>query len=94
MMVAVQPRGWLRKNTGAMVWTVPSLWWSMISMISALSMPATAWLFSLWSTRITCLPLAPSRFLREIMPRYLPSLSRMGKSRCRLLAMTSRISSV
>ena len=21
MMVAVQPRGWLRKNTGAMVWT-------------------------------------------------------------------------
>ena len=46
-IVEVEPSGWFRKNTGAAVTMLPSLWWSMISRISAASTPFTAWLSSL-----------------------------------------------
>ena len=94
MIVPVQPTGWLRKLIGCIVCSVPSLWWSMISMISALSILSTAWSFSLWSTRTTFF-LCMSRKLRlEIVPIHLPFLLMTGNARWRCLIITSWISSV
>ena len=56
------------KYTGDIVSRLPILWWSMISSISALSIPSTACDFSLWSTRITFFLSKSRRDLLEIIP--------------------------
>ena len=68
MMVAVQPTGWFRKNTGPAVSMLLIRWWSMISRISASSWPSTHWLRSLWSTRISCLRRIFKKFRRLMTP--------------------------
>ena len=93
MMVLVQPTGMLRKSAGAAVSMEPMRWWSMISMISACSRPSTAWLRSLWSTRMTCFFLAVRRLGVLTRPLYLPSSSMTGKKRWRLEAMVFLASS-
>ena len=47
---------WFLKNIGDIVSMLARRWWSIISRIEASPMPSTAWLFSLWSTSISCLP--------------------------------------
>ena len=86
-IVQVQPTGTFRKYTGPSVSKDPIRWWSMISRISASSRPSTAWLFSLWSTRIICFLCTFIMFRRETTPKYLPSRSTTGKYRKRTSAI-------
>ena len=44
------PKGSFLKNIGLFVWISATLWWSIISRISASSKPSTDWALSLWST--------------------------------------------
>ena len=75
MIVQVEPTGSFRNRTGLRVEIAPSRWWSMISRMSASSIPSTAWAASLWSSRITAFWTSCISEVRERSPRYRPSSS-------------------
>ncbi len=92
-MVAVDPTGRLRNWMGFAVITSAMRWWSMISTISASSMPFAAWRVSLWSTSTTLRFGRTATSERVTMPMASPSSLSTTASRSSL-AMRSSMASL
>ena len=81
------------KRIGWWVGATPIRWWSMISTIGISFAPFTAWLCSLWSTRISWRGTGFKKSLLERIPSRRPSGPRTGNANCEDIvtsAMASR----